>query len=135
MQQLQFEAVWDRTISNKDRAYIERAFQETTLSATPSIQFSALWHAINHKGELLVTALVHNTGQTTFQFHQQQLRYYLDKNTVATHTFTITSMKIQGQTSMPWTFIFPIGSFDSNVNYMDDQFRMKEMQVVKAEMG
>jgi SLAP domain-containing protein len=111
MQKLEFEASWDKTLSIKDRKRIEQVFIETK---GKNIALIRLWEAVNHKRDLLVTALVHNTGQQVLSFDNKRLRYLENNKLVAEHIFTLPTLTIQPQTSMPWTFIFPIESIRSH---------------------
>jgi SLAP domain-containing protein len=106
MQKLQFESSWDKTLSAKDRERIKQVFLETN-SADKSIRLSPLWQAINHKGELLMTVLIHNFDNQVLSFHGKTLRYVENNEVMAEHTFTLPSLIIEQETSMPWTFIFP----------------------------
>ncbi|MDL4839652.1 SLAP domain-containing protein [Aquibacillus rhizosphaerae] len=110
MQQLRFEQAWDKTIAEVDRKRITRIFKESTLQKDEPIQLTRLSQAKNHKGELLVTVLVHNTTQQTFSFYNKQLRYIENKAEMATHIFTSPAISIEPLVSMPWTFIFPVES-------------------------
>ncbi|RID82214.1 SLAP domain-containing protein [Peribacillus asahii] len=110
MQKLQFEPSWDKTLSPKDRKIIEGIFLETRLSNHANIELTPLRQAINHKGELLVTVLVHNFSQRVLLFHNKKLRYIENEKIIAEHIFTLPPLVIQQETSMPWTFIFPIES-------------------------
>jgi SLAP domain-containing protein len=108
-QTLQFEAAWDKTIANQDREKIKQEFirVKENLSKEAKIQFTTLRHAVNHKGELLVIVLVHNTSNTDFTFYNQQIHYQTNGQTIARNIFTIPRLVIKKETSMPWTFIFP----------------------------
>ncbi|KMY48707.1 SLAP domain-containing protein [Peribacillus loiseleuriae] len=108
MQKLQYESSWDKTLSNKDRKIIEGIFLETSLLNQNRIQFTSLWQAMNHKGELLVTVLVHNFSHQDCSFMNKKLRYMENNEIIAEHTFTLPSLIVQPETSMPWTFIFPV---------------------------
>ncbi|WP_188455140.1 SLAP domain-containing protein [Virgibacillus oceani] len=110
MQNLTFESAWSKTISNKDRKQIERAFSDAVFDTVNSIYLSPLWQAINHKNHLLITVLIHNTTQQDLSFHNTKMRYIEGNQIVAEHSFTIPSLVIEPQTSMPWTFIFPVDS-------------------------
>ncbi|MFJ5622838.1 SLAP domain-containing protein [Peribacillus loiseleuriae] len=114
MQKLQYESSWDKTLSNKDRKIIEGIFLDTSLPNQNSIQFTSLWQAINHKGELLVTVLVHNFSHQVCSFMNKKLRYMENNEIIAEHTFTLPSLIVQPETSMPWTFIFPVESLNSH---------------------
>ncbi|MBB6453166.1 SLAP domain-containing protein [Salirhabdus euzebyi] len=109
MQKLQLESSWDKTLSPRDRDEIEQAFSRVTLSGA-DIQFTPLWQAMNHKGQLLVTVLVHNTRKEGFTFTNSKLHYKENGVTAAKHTFTIPALCIGAETTMPWTFIFPVES-------------------------
>ncbi|USK68624.1 SLAP domain-containing protein [Peribacillus asahii] len=110
MQKLQFEPSWDKTLSPKDRKRIEKIHFETSLSNPANMQLTPLWQATNHKGELLITVLVHNFSQQVLLFHNKKLRYIENKEIIAEHIFSLPSLIIQRETSMPWTFIFPVES-------------------------
>jgi len=110
MQKLQFEPSWDKTLSPKDRKRIEEIHFETSLSNPANVQLTPLWQAANHKGELLVTVLVHNFSQQVLLFHNKKLRYIENKEIIAEYIFNLPSLVIQRETSMPWTFIFPVES-------------------------
>lgn len=111
MQKLQFESAWDKTISENDRERIQQIFLETSPSHNRDIEFTPLWEAMNHKGELLVTVLVQNFSKQIISFHNENLQYWEDEKIVSTHSFTLPALMIESATSMPWTFIFPPASF------------------------
>lgn len=118
MQKLIFESAWDKTIAEKDRERIKQSFKEATLAPGISIQFTALWEAKNHRGELLVAVLIHNTSQQDFSFYNQKMTYTVNGTIFAAHTFS-PPIIVEKQTSMPWTFIFPAGSFDGFGEFED----------------
>lgn len=108
MQQLKFEASWDKAIAHPDRMYIEKIFEETKSTVSSTILFSPIKEAVNHKGELLVTVLVHNFTTDSLSFNNTHIVYLIEEKTVAEYDFTIPTFVVQPKTSMPWTFIFPI---------------------------
>lgn len=116
MQKLTFESAWDKTIAEKDREQIKQSFKEACLTPGINIQFTALWQAKNHRGELLVAVLIHNTSQQDFSFHNQKMTYTVNDTIFATHSFS-PSIIVEKETSMPWTFIFPASSFDRFGNF------------------
>lgn len=111
MQKLLFESSWDKTISAKDRERILEVFRETSLTDQKHVQLTPLWKAaVNHRGELLVAVLVENFTEHPLSFDNKVLRYVDHNEIVAEHTFTLPSLVIESETSMPWTFIFPVES-------------------------
>lgn len=112
MQKLEFESSWDKTLSHKDRKIIEDTFLETSTYSNRSIQFAPLWQAYNHRGELLITVLVHNFTQDAFSFNCTRLRYISNNKIFAECSFTLP-LAIHSESSMPWTFIFPIESIQN----------------------
>ncbi|WP_171038075.1 SLAP domain-containing protein [Aquibacillus sediminis] len=110
MQKLQFENSWNKTISKQDREQIEKTFLEVMLQEDIPIQFTVLWHAVNHSGDLLVTTLVHNTTTEMVRFDDATIQYSVNNNMVAEYSFSLPTLHIAPQTSMPWTFIFPTDS-------------------------
>ena len=115
MQKLHFESSWDKTLSSKDRKIIEEIHLETRLPNHNSVHLTTLWQARNHKGALLVTVLIHNFGQQVLSFHNNKLCYVENKEITAEYTFTLPSLIVQPETSMPWTFIFPVESLKNQV--------------------
>ncbi|WP_409290598.1 SLAP domain-containing protein [Peribacillus sp. SCS-37] len=110
MQQLQFEASWDKAIAAADRENIERIFNETKHQQRSGILFSPVREAINHREALLVTVLVHNFTDEAFRFDGVKLRYSVGGKAVGEDDFTLP-LEIPSGVSMPWTFIFPRGSY------------------------
>ncbi|MBM7570760.1 SLAP domain-containing protein [Aquibacillus albus] len=117
MQQLQFESSWKKTISPKDQQHIEQVFLETKQTEENRINFTALWEAKNHKGDLLVTVLIHNPTEDAAIFLSKRLQYVKDDEVIATHTFTLPSLVVEQHTSMPWTFIFPNESLNHDATW------------------
>ncbi|MER2260519.1 MAG: SLAP domain-containing protein [Psychrobacillus sp.] len=110
MQQLKFEASWDKAIAKRDRLYIEKVFEETKKSLSNNIVFTPIKEAINHKNELLVTVLVHNFTEQSLSFQKTRICYLIEEDTIAKNDFTIPAFVVPSKTSMPWTFIFPVHS-------------------------
>lgn len=111
MQQLQFETSWDKALSNQDRMTIEKIFNDTKHQNSSKILFSQIREAFNHNEDLLVTVLVHNFTTDPFSFQNIRLRYSIDGEQVAEHIFYLAKLTVPVQVSMPWTFIFPKGSY------------------------
>ncbi len=105
MQKLYFEPAWDRTIAQRDRNKITKMFQEQAAHIHNGIHLSFLWNALNHKGERLVTVLIHNREETASHLQETVITYYEHDRQIATGTFSLPS-EIAGKTTMPWTFIF-----------------------------
>ncbi|WP_165769141.1 SLAP domain-containing protein [Virgibacillus profundi] len=61
-------------------------------------------------------SLIHNTCKQDISFHNQKLTYSIHDKIFAEHTFS-PPITIEKQTSMPWTFIFPVGSFNINEEF------------------
>ena len=108
MQQLKLEPSWDKALSNKDRKDIEEIFLNTSQIETPNILLTPIWNAVNHRGELLITVLVHNFTQKTLTFSEKRLVYIENDEIVAESSFTLPTLVIPSKVSMPWTFIFPV---------------------------
>lgn len=108
MQQLQFESSWAKALSAQDRESIEKLFNETKQQHDSTIVFSPIRQAINHRNELLVTVLVHNFSQQPLQFKDTRLVYSNETEVLAENVFTLPTLTIPPQVSMPWTFIFPV---------------------------
>ena len=105
--QLQYEKSWDKALASVDRTRIEQLF----LHAKKSENFTAIREAVNHQETLLISVLIHNRSEKTLVFDQTSLDYELDGQHIAMALFTLPQLKIPPHTSMPWTFLFPKGSY------------------------
>lgn len=116
MQKLTLQSAWKKTIAEQDLEKIKRAFLNVRLTAGNDIQFTSLWQAKNHRRELLIAVLIHNTSEKDFHFYNQKMRYEINSKTFTEHSFS-PLIVVGRQTSMPWTFIFPVDSFDSTKSF------------------
>ena len=119
MQRLEFEQAWDRTIAQQDRKRIEKIFSETEHKKKQNTVFTLLTVTRNHKKELLVMVLIHNFSLELYQVKDETLQYKENNLLVARHRFALPTPIIPAQTSMPWTFIFPENSLESNANLVN----------------
>ena len=103
MQKLYFEPAWDKTIAPVDREKIIHHFQTRNLEK--DIHLSFLWEAINHKGEQLVTVLIHNPIESPLFLKDTVITYHISEDRVATGIFCLP-LEVPKKSSMPWTFIF-----------------------------
>lgn len=117
MQHLIFESAWDRTISPQDRNEIISFFHSTASHIKEGVHFSFLREATNHRGDILVTVLIHNGENKILSIKDTIIRYVYHDQIIATNTFSIPC-HIKEKTSMPWTFIFSIyDQTDQQVDY------------------
>ena len=124
MQQLQFEASWDKALSLKDRQHIERLFNETKHLNNSGPYCIPIRVAINHEAALLVTVLVHNYLNAPLIFHNTRLLYSIQAETIAEEIFTLPNLTIPAKVSMPWTFIFPNGSYKKQSLFENGQLEI-----------
>ncbi|MED4071913.1 SLAP domain-containing protein [Priestia endophytica] len=124
MQQLQFEASWDKAIADQDRQNIERLFNETKHLKDSNIFCSPIREAINHKEALLVTVLVHNRTDRLLTFMNERLLYSIEGEVIADKVFTIPALTIPPGVSMPWTFIFPKDSYTPQIAFENGQLEI-----------
>ena len=124
MQQLQFEAAWEKTLAPQDLEYIKGIFQKTKDLTSSRILFSPIREAINHKGELLVTVLVHNFSDLLVKFTNTRLLYKIQGDIKAEKAFTLPTLVIPPQVSMPWTFIFPKDSYTPSSSFENGQLEI-----------
>ncbi len=104
-QTLQFESAWDQTIAPKDRDNIIKIFQNQSKRLKEGVHFSYLWKAENHRGEQLITVLIHNQTQSPLHLQNAIISYIEHGQTQATGHFDMPCV-IHAYTTMPWTFIF-----------------------------
>lgn len=109
MQTLQFETAWNKTISPQDRLLIMKIFEHTKKQSDQGVIISYLWKARNHKGDLLITALIHNYESEPIQLTNTSIAYIERQQNVASGMFNVRSL-IAPKTTMPWTFIFSKGN-------------------------
>lgn len=124
MQKLQFEKSWDKALSEQDRARINQVFSETKDIKNVGVQFIRIREAENYKGEILVMVLIHNPTREAFIFRNTMLRYLENKEVIAEHSFTFPALISEPETSMPWTFIFPVESHKSKPTYENGRLEM-----------
>lgn len=124
MQNLKYEDAWERTISDKDRLLVEKAFDEKILTDDP-VQFTTLRIDRNYKNELLILVLVHNIASKEITFHKKRIRYMQGEKLIGEYEFTLPSLIVPPTTSMPWTFIFPVDSYTSHKEHVIGHLEMK----------
>lgn len=105
MQKLQFEAAWEKTISTQDRLLIEELFHRTKDDSQNEISCCIFRTAINHKHQLLITTLIHNSTAQFLYFQNREV-ICVTKEREIPQFFTIKALTIPPHTSMPWTFIY-----------------------------
>lgn len=125
LQKLMFESSWDKALSSKDRKDIEAIFLETNENNLENIRLSPIWNAVNHRGELLITVLVHNFTQKTLTFNEKRLVYIENDEIVAESSFTLTTLVIPSKVSMPWTFIFPVECLKKPTEFENGHLEIK----------
>jgi len=124
MQQLQFEAAWNKTLCTEDRELIQTIFNETKNVDNSGIHFSPIREAFNHKKELLVTVLIHNFTQNPYMFDNTRIVYENTQEIIAEKLFTFKSLVIPPFVSIPWTFIFPEDSYTKKTSLSNGQLRI-----------
>lgn len=107
MQQLILHPAWDKTISERDREKFNHTFSNIQFPEEKSVQMTVMTHALNYKGDLLVTGIIHNLTETVYSPKNEEVFYQQEEKILARHTFSIPDLVIKAKTSTPWTFIFP----------------------------
>lgn len=125
MQQLKLESSWDKALSSKDRKDIEAIFLETSTNNLENIRLTPIWNAVNHRGELLITVLIHNFTQKTLTFSEKRLVYIENDEIVAESSFTLPTLVIPSKVSMPWTFIFPVDCLKKSAEFEKGHLEIK----------
>lgn len=124
MQQLQFEASWEKALSTQDRMNIQEIFNQSKHFNGLEITCTTVRVAINHQEALLVTALVHNFSNTILTFKDTKVSYTIEGELIAENLFTLPALEIPAKVSMPWTFIFPKGSYITKTSYENGQMEI-----------
>ncbi|WP_163538608.1 SLAP domain-containing protein [Gracilibacillus sp. YIM 98692] len=113
MQRLVFEKKWEYTISANDKLQIQQLFKKTSSNPEQkSIDMYPIRFALNHRRDLLATMLIHNFTDQSINLSNMEISICYDKFEIAHHSFQEGRLRLQANTSMPWTFIFPEGSYD-----------------------
>lgn len=120
MQQLFFEAAWDRTISDQDRRHITELFEAKDHEKGKGLESTYINHATNHRGDLLYTVMLHNYQDIAYAFVDKNASLQDPDGSIITEKFTIP-VNLSPRTSMPWTFIFP-SSMTDNINVSEASF-------------
>ncbi|MGN7477320.1 SLAP domain-containing protein [Solibacillus silvestris] len=105
MQTLQFEASWEKAVSKHDRLFIEQLFHRSKSEKQRAISCCLIRKAINHRRQMLITALVHNHTSELLTFQNREVSCLTQHGEIA-QKFTIPALAVPPYTSMPWTFIF-----------------------------
>ncbi|MEK4628971.1 SLAP domain-containing protein [Solibacillus sp. FSL R7-0682] len=125
MQQLQFEAAWDKTIAVKDRVFIEQLFEQTKDNSQNLIQCVPVRVAVNHRNQLLVTVLIHNFQEDVLRFMKTKVGCHIQGH-YFTQLFTIPALVIPPKASMPWTFIFEVEIIENDLNMTPPSVHIEE---------
>lgn len=104
MQELQFEATWDKTLSSKDRDLIMRVFNKRKVTSN-MMSCDLIRSARNYNDDFLVTVLIHNATATEQIFMERDVSLHTEHGQYK-QKFTQPKLVIPSYTSMPWTFIF-----------------------------
>src|SRR5699024_5974773 len=105
MQQLFFEAAWDRTISDQDRRYITELFEAKDHEKGKGLESTYINHSINHRGDLLFTFMLHNYQDIAYSFVDKNASLQDPDGNIITEKYTIL-VNISQRTNMQWSFIF-----------------------------
>lgn len=109
MQSLVWQEKWATTLSKQDRREIEGIFSQSVRHLHKGmVNFTPIWQAKNHRNDLLISVVIHNTTEDRFALQNTPIAYIAEnETTLAQHTFTTNQIVVEPNTSMPWTFIFP----------------------------
>ncbi|GGA74719.1 SLAP domain-containing protein [Ornithinibacillus halotolerans] len=133
MHTLNYQTAWEKQISAKDKALVERKFEETILEED-TVQYTLIRKDRNYKNELLVLVLVHNTTDQDIMYKQKKLCLWHNDTLVAEHIFTLHNLTVKSNSSMPWTFIFPIGTYNLEEKIEIDHIFLRESIERKSEI-
>ena len=122
MQKLQFEAAWEKTVSDQDRLLIEHVFHQTK-EQDPTVSCCVIRTAVNHRQQTLITTLNHNRTDQSVDFQNREITIVTDEGLI-THNFTIDALEIPPYCSMPWTFIF-----DKSINFLFTEIKQVIIEI------
>ena len=125
MQQLKFEASWNKGISSQDRSYIEKVFANTKHLNSFEVMFCPIREASNHEEALLISVLIHNYMDKPLTFENRRILYKIGEEVIAEKEFTLPRLVIPNKVSMPWTFIFPKGCYAFQTSFMGGRLEVE----------
>lgn len=126
MQQLAFEAAWDKTIAPIDRANIISLFQETVDKNEQDLVTVPIRQAVNHNEDLLVMVLIHNFSNADFPLTDVHASYTEADELIAELDFSFPQLNIRQKTSMPWTFIFPKVTWQKSPSFENGRLQVSK---------
>ncbi|WP_181833146.1 SLAP domain-containing protein [Bacillus taeanensis] len=118
-QELVYEPTWKRVLSEQDHDLIEKIFERTPPPTEGEIQFIPIRAAYNHRGDLIATALIQNSKNSSFSVYELTLIYKENGTELAKHVFTIPRLHIPPHTTMPWSFLFPKEAQDKKASLIE----------------
>ncbi|MBR7553441.1 SLAP domain-containing protein [Allobacillus sp. GCM10007491] len=113
MQQLQYHSAWIKQVDSTLDQQIQKAFIQTRENEDQIIV--PLRQAINHKGDYLLTVLLHNREQQILNLstvHLSVSSLYFQANQ---QHFSSAEWSVEPMTSAPWTFIFSESNYSGEL--------------------
>ncbi|WP_194287399.1 SLAP domain-containing protein [Gracilibacillus oryzae] len=114
MQKLFLEEKWEKTISAQDLEMIENIFKQTKNADNEQVRIIPIRFAVNHRTDLLCITLIHNFTNTNLNLTKVEIVLKKNGSELTSNLFEEQRLKLDAETSMPWTFIFPKGSYDED---------------------
>src|SRR5699024_11974487 len=92
--------------NEQNKIYNNKLLEEKVHEKGKGLEITYINHAINHRGDLLYTVMLHNYQDIAYSFVDKNASLQDPDGNIITEKFTIP-VNISPRTSMPWTFIFP----------------------------
>ncbi|MFC0015709.1 MULTISPECIES: SLAP domain-containing protein [Allobacillus] len=113
MQQLLYHSAWNKQVDSTLDQQIQKAYIQTRDDEDQVIV--PLRQAVNHKGDYLLTVLLHNRKQQTLNLSTVHLSVSSPNFKANQQQFSSAEWSIAPMTSAPWTFIFSQANYSGEL--------------------
>jgi accessory Sec system S-layer assembly protein len=105
---LDLEQSWETTMSDSDRAKLQELVQKIDPPKPGEVNFFGLQAKLTDNQDLHVTLLIRNGNDKNIKIQHLPLQVKdASDEIVATGGFSFDNLEVKGNSSKPWTFIFP----------------------------
>jgi accessory Sec system S-layer assembly protein len=106
--QLDLEESWRQTLADQDQKQLKQLVESLEAPKPGEVNFMGLQAKLADDGKLHVTLLIRNGSDKNLTIENLPLEVVDGQGeVVAQGGFSLNSLEVKGNTSKPWTFIFP----------------------------
>lgn len=105
---LDLEESWNSSLSAEGKEQLQRIVDGLTPPKEGEVNFMGLQASKKENGDLHITVLIRNGSLNTINIQQLPLQVFdAQDELVAKGGFQLNDLEVKGNTTKPWTFIFP----------------------------